>query len=1185
MSTGLLLDGVFASEAIDSSGEILDIKGLDVSDFDDGKGVANYEHQGHDNENNQGQEIVGKVIFSKKIFSASDCSNDREKMFWEKVKLPFLYGIVRLYDGAGHEGAKALAAIIRDSNANSEPIIVGFSIEGSTLDKDSKTNRLKSTIARRVALTLRPCNKTAVSGLLADPNAPDGYDKLKADPDILAMIPIGQAKKSDHEDPRFARLGGSEALYGSAVFKATVAGSYNSAPGTLTGGAALQKEDEGRQLRANALAAVRDWSKSDTYAAAAAGHDPRSAFRKFLKARMPEASDEFLDHFSDIVDNHMFRIKKAQEVVADLAKAGRLPKKTKKWKYKAPKGDKKDLKIQGIDVPKPPSGEKPPYFKDGVLTTESGVFETNTPHKPHSHLAQSLGIKPDDLVRAFDEEMNQQRPHHQKAMENWMELNQRWEKGAVHPDVVSHAVAFALNSPGIKVPMQEFQFGHWMDTLKNFGIAAPTSADWRRVMPPLEGRKPGFQEQTRDQPEAGELYTDLMARNRQGLPQHTRPYFEEQYEKDQGRDTKGFTTKTGGFIGFNKMGQFGSYYSEYLKNHHDEMMNLIRNHPGDTHRIARYLTTARGFAPKLARYTLGLMGAGNIVVPDTHFIANYFGGRPDGPGDKTGGSPDTESMDHIKEEILAKAKSHDLLEAIDKHYFDNHHAVHRVLADPVLGPYFKGREEQAIFPAFWWHWTSIPGIHRRIGTPNRDATNDGTDHTPFLEATWPYLRKSTEYDPELPLKTAAMQHRWLQEYGANHALGLYHRFIVPMLMENAAKKPEHLMRKFEELQIDLLSILKKAQESAATSLQKSDDKPADQDVVEWQGNKIRPGRAVLAGGSKVRVLDADQTHITAVPEHLFGRHGPNDIQRIAYGPRYIVSLERPQAIEKPAKVDLSQHAVGDYVHHPESKELAEGFDFAQPMLKTNLGSRSFYNKWANAPNGKKVFVKREPSDFASGQVPETRAEAVYSNLARDFWGLGQYVPPVALVKHPQTGEQHAIMQFVPGGRFDLDDPGHKKTINHVADSGDLDKISMMDSVMGNMDRHEHNFLIDPESNKIHLIDNGLSFNEPVRTPHEYWDVCQAAQPGEAGRYSIRALGDSPHSVLNHPVHPEAIKWAIGLSPEEFATQLRRHEIPVEQVQQARRRLMNLQDHLKKFPESDRKSVIMNSGDSSTRWEK
>ena len=57
-STGMLIDGIFASEAIDSSGEILDVKGADITDFEDGKGVLNFEHRGDDAPGASANDIV-----------------------------------------------------------------------------------------------------------------------------------------------------------------------------------------------------------------------------------------------------------------------------------------------------------------------------------------------------------------------------------------------------------------------------------------------------------------------------------------------------------------------------------------------------------------------------------------------------------------------------------------------------------------------------------------------------------------------------------------------------------------------------------------------------------------------------------------------------------------------------------------------------------------------------------------------------------------------------------------------------------------------------------------------------------------------------------------------------------------------------------------------------------------------
>lgn len=191
-SNGMILDGVFASEVWDSSGEVLDVAGCDISDMEEGRGVANYEHRNDESEGATGQDIVGKIIYAKKILKESDATDERQKMFWRKVKVPFIYGMVRLYDGAGHLSAQGLAAQIRDHVKHDEPIIVRFSIDGSTIER--KGNRLSSTLGRRVALTIKPANKTCDSGLVVDPNAPEGFEKK----------PMSLVKS---EDPMYGRLG------------------------------------------------------------------------------------------------------------------------------------------------------------------------------------------------------------------------------------------------------------------------------------------------------------------------------------------------------------------------------------------------------------------------------------------------------------------------------------------------------------------------------------------------------------------------------------------------------------------------------------------------------------------------------------------------------------------------------------------------------------------------------------------------------------------------------------------------------------------------------------------------------------------------------------------------------------------------------------------------------------------
>lgn len=158
---GMLVSGIAACEAIDSSGEIVKIDGLDISSLER-DGVLNVEHESKSITN-----IVGKILKSKKIFSEKDCENENQLKFWKQVKVPYLWIVAELFDDVGHTEAQNIAALMRyDQKAKKEgkykndmAQLINFSVEGAKLRKEA--NIVVRSIARKVSITITPCNKVA----------------------------------------------------------------------------------------------------------------------------------------------------------------------------------------------------------------------------------------------------------------------------------------------------------------------------------------------------------------------------------------------------------------------------------------------------------------------------------------------------------------------------------------------------------------------------------------------------------------------------------------------------------------------------------------------------------------------------------------------------------------------------------------------------------------------------------------------------------------------------------------------------------------------------------------------------------------------------------------------------------------------------------------------------------------
>jgi hypothetical protein len=163
MSKNTVIDGIAASEHLDSSGESLSIEGMDISSLGGPDSILNWEHGSKD----KPSQVVGKVTFARKIFKKEDAKNKRESYFWNKVKKPFVYIKAELFDGLGHSGAQDVAALLKYKNKDKgedSRLVVGFSIEGGKMDK--KGMIVTKSIARDVAITVKPCNKVCDAELI-----------------------------------------------------------------------------------------------------------------------------------------------------------------------------------------------------------------------------------------------------------------------------------------------------------------------------------------------------------------------------------------------------------------------------------------------------------------------------------------------------------------------------------------------------------------------------------------------------------------------------------------------------------------------------------------------------------------------------------------------------------------------------------------------------------------------------------------------------------------------------------------------------------------------------------------------------------------------------------------------------------------------------------------------------------
>lgn len=293
LKKNLIAEGVLSAEVPDTSNEVLDVRGADISDLQTGRAPVNTEHinpedikkqrDGNEAEGDGFQTIVGRVVTAKKIFGEEDCSTPDELRAYKELHVPLIWGKVEIFDGpSAHDNAKAAASIIRNYDEAGVKQLIGYSVEGNTLKREG--NILRETVIKRIALTAKPANRAAVVQVVKDlpqtsstvtksTGKSGGYEPLYKSENFMQHMKV---VRSD--------FGLAQAT--ARLKKALDAGGANATPGSLNQGSSLQESQLSKLKRAIGR------KKID---------------RDTLKRHLPKASEEDLDKVEAVLKNQEYQ--------------------------------------------------------------------------------------------------------------------------------------------------------------------------------------------------------------------------------------------------------------------------------------------------------------------------------------------------------------------------------------------------------------------------------------------------------------------------------------------------------------------------------------------------------------------------------------------------------------------------------------------------------------------------------------------------------------------------------------------------------------------------------------------------------------------------------------------------------------------------------------------------------------
>jgi GGDEF domain-containing protein len=511
------------------------------------------------------------------------------------------------------------------------------------------------------------------------------------------------------------------------------------------------------------------------------------------------------------------------------------------------------------------------------------------------------------------------------ALTNWSKVHKLLKGGKLPPEVVMHAVMFAQLSPNKPVPTQEIQYARLVDAMDATGID-PRHPNFHEIEQPWKNM---------DQPD------ELPWTGREAF--RNNPAYYQGGQIGVKRDGEGNkegkpSMETGRYPG--ELLSISPLASDFLgraaQYHklHDGLVGLVNTHRHDGLSAVNELmnqktkatnyqnvrraaikagkpdpgpyqgVTVPGLKVKTGLYTWGMMGNGNSVVPDTHFIRNMYGLDLE---------KDQHTIEYLKN-LHWRTTNMPLMKGYNDWYAKNHPAVEYTVNHPKWGSVFEKRED-ALFPAFWRHWLTIAPHERALGMPNR-SEQAGTTHAPYWEAIAPHIDpllkgEESAHDSSVPLRTALVHQQYAKDYGEVPAMMMYYRFLVPKLLEAA----EHRERVGKDMQflaktrlienqvVELRKSVREALEGKAV--------PAPRvHTVEMRINgKLHPaGRYMVHDGNIHHLEDYHGILGSMVPEGPMDAATISRLHGLEFAPHIAVAQHEPE--EAPGPV-AQEHVIAD----------------------------------------------------------------------------------------------------------------------------------------------------------------------------------------------------------------------------------------------------------------------------------